>query len=112
MNGPSLFGGTNLERLVDNAAQMLGFHFDAAQQVVHLTSTGYYTVIDRVIYNPPTAVYIDGIQHELRLENEQTDTLQTYELRDLGWRVFRLKYQDLLTDPLNTVRQVLYGFGF
>jgi hypothetical protein len=111
MAGPSKFGGTNLERLADNAAKELGFEFDAAQQVVHLTSTGYYTVIDRILYSPPTAVYIDGIQHFMRLDNEQQDMIQVTELRDLGFRVFRLSYQDLLRDPLGTVRQVLYGVG-
>lgn len=108
---PSKFGGTTLERAVDNAAARLGFEFDAAQVTVPLLSTGYYTVIDRVMYSPLKAVYVDGPQHDLRLDRAQTDLLQDNELRDNGWMVIRLKYLDLTRDPIGTVRQVLYGVG-
>jgi hypothetical protein len=106
----SEFGGTDIERIADGAAHKLGFRFDAAQYVVQLMSNGSYTVIDRVIFNPLTAVYLDGIQHFLRDYSEQKDLIQDNELKSLGWIVVRIKYTEILTDPIAAIRRVRYGY--
>jgi very-short-patch-repair endonuclease len=105
---PSKFGGTTLERVVDNAAARLGFEFDQDQWIVQLPMTGSYTVIDRVRFHPRVAVYIDGIQHDLRADAEAQDFLQKLALEHLGWKVIRLNWKDLKRDPIGTVRGVLY----
>jgi very-short-patch-repair endonuclease len=105
---PSKFGGTTLERAVDNAAARLGFEFDQDQWIVQLPMTGSYTVIDRVRFNPRVAVYIDGIQHDLRADAEAQDFLQKLALEHLGWKVIRLNWKDIMRDPIGTVRGVLY----
>lgn len=106
----SEFGGTNIERLADGAAHKLGFAFDAAQYAVQLQTNGSYTVIDRVLFHPPTAVYLDGIQHDIREDAAAKDLVQKNELQSMGWTVVRISYLDILADPLQAVRRVLYGF--
>lgn len=108
---PSKFGGTTLERAADNAAAMLGFEFDAAQWVINLTISGTYTVVDRILFQPTPGIllYMDGIQHDLRLNAEQTDFLQTLELREMGYKVLRIKQKDMEADPLYEIRKVLFA---
>jgi hypothetical protein len=60
-------GATSLERIVAGAAREAGIVFSAAQVSIHLPWGGY-TRIDFVIASPRTAIYVDGIQHELRPE--------------------------------------------
>lgn len=105
---PSKFGGTTLERAVDNAAAMVGYEFDAAQWVVQLPMTGSYTVIDRVRFSPRVAVYIDGPQHDFRISAEAQDFLQKLDLEQQGWKVIRLNWKDIVRDPLSAARSVLY----
>ena len=105
---PSKFGGTTLERAVDNAAAMVGYEFDAAQWNVDLPMSGSYTVIDRVRFSPRVAVYIDGIQHDIRVDAEAKDFLQKLDLEHQGWKVIRLNWKDIVRDPLGAARSVLY----
>lgn len=107
---PSKFGGTTLERLVDNAAILAGFEFDAAQVVIQIPMNGSYTRVDRMLL-PNKLVYVDGKVHFLRLDAEQQDLIQKNALHDMGYLVYRLKYDALLRDPVGTVRTVLYGIG-
>jgi len=107
----SEFGGTSIERLADGAAHRLGFHFDAAQYYIPLMAFGPYTIVDRVIFHPPTAVYLDGIQHDIREDNKQKDLLQKNELESMNWIVVRLKWDRMLRDPLGEIRKVLYGLS-
>lgn len=108
--GMSKFGGTSLERLIDGAAAQLGFQFDYAQYYIPLTATGSYTIVDRVLVGRHTLVYLDGPQHEMRMDHEQTDLLQKFELESMGWTVVRLNWQDVLRDPIGAARRILWGF--
>ena len=107
---PSKFGGTDLERAVDNAAAELGYEFDGAQWYVQLPMSGSYTVIDRVRFHPLVAVYIDGIQHDLRSDAEAQDFIQKLGLEAEGWKVIRLHWKDIQRDPIGAARSVLYVF--
>ena len=106
---PSKWGGTTLERCIDNAAARLGYSFDAAQWVVNLTINGSYTVIDRVLFRPRTAVYIDGIEHDIRESADPKDLLQDMELRSEKWLVIRLNWKDIQRDPIGAARSVLFA---
>ncbi len=106
---PSKFGGTTLERAADNAAARLGFSFDAAQWVVPLTINGNYTVIDRVLWHPRTAVYMDGPQHQIRETADPKDMLQDMELRSEKWLVVRITLTEMMRDPIGSIRRVLYA---
>ena len=105
---PSKFGGTTLERAVDNAAAMVGYEFDGAQWNVQLPMSGSYTVIDRVRFRPRVAVYIDGPQHDFRIDAEAQDFIQKLDLEHQGWKVIRLNWKDVQRDPLGAARSVLY----
>lgn len=105
---PSKFGGTTLERAIDNAAARLGYEFDNAQWVQQLPINGSYTIIDRVRYTPKVAVYIDGPQHDLRTDAEAQDWIQKLGLEDLGWAVLRLNWKDIMRDPISEARKVLF----
>jgi very-short-patch-repair endonuclease len=105
---PSKFGGTDIERVMDNAAKRLGYEFEAAQWVVNLPMSGSYTVIDRVRFNPRVAVYIDGIQHDIRIDAEAKDFIQKIALEHLGWKVIRVHWKDIRRDPIGAARSVLY----
>jgi very-short-patch-repair endonuclease len=105
---PSKFGGTDIERVMDNAAKRLGYEFEAAQWVVNLPMSGSYTVIDRVRFNPRVAVYIDGIQHDIRIDAEAQDFIQKIALEHLGWKVIRVHWKDIKRDPIGAARSVLY----
>jgi very-short-patch-repair endonuclease len=105
---PSKFGGTDIERVMDNAAKRLGYEFEAAQWVVNLPMSGSYTVIDRVRFNPRVAVYIDGIQHDIRIDAEAKDFIQKIALEHLGWKVIRVHWKDIKRDPIGAARSVLY----
>jgi very-short-patch-repair endonuclease len=105
---PSKFGGTDIERVMDQAAALLGYEFEAAQYVVNLPMSGSYTVIDRVRFNPRVAVYIDGIQHDIRIDAEAQDFIQKLALEDLGWKVIRVHWKDIKRDPIGAARSVLY----
>jgi very-short-patch-repair endonuclease len=105
---PSKFGGTDIERVMDNAAKRLGYEFEAAQYVVNLPMSGSYTVIDRVRFNPRVAVYIDGIQHDIRIDAEAKDFIQKIALEHLGWKVIRVHWKDIKRDPIGAARSVLY----
>lgn len=105
----SKFGGTDLERACDNgAAELLHFEFDYAQFVLPIAANGSYTVVDRML-RPRTLVYIDGIQHYLRLDAEQQDLIQRIALEDMGYIVVRLGYVEIQTDITNALRRVLYA---
>jgi len=108
---PSKFGGTTLERAADNAAALLGFAFDAAQVKIDLTISGTYTVVDRMLFQPTPGVllYMDGIQHDLRLNAAQQDFIQALELREMGYKVLRIKQADMERDPLYEIRKVLFA---
>lgn len=106
---PSKFGGTTLERAADNAAKMLGWEFDAAQWVVDTVINGSYTVIDRVLFHPRTAVYLDGIQHQIREAADPQDMLQKLDLESQGWIVIRITEVEMRRDPLGSIQQVLYA---
>jgi very-short-patch-repair endonuclease len=105
---PSKFGGTDIERAMDNAAAELGYEFDGAQWIVQLGMTGSYTVIDRVRFHPRVAVYIDGIQHDIRIDAEAQDFLQKLALESEGWKVIRVHWKDIQRDPISAARSVLY----
>ncbi len=105
----SPFGGTKLEQLVDGAAAQIGIHFDAAQVTIYVAPAQKLTTIDRVIYSPLTAIYIDGFQHELRPEVQHRDGNIRENLRLMGYRVVSLGWRELIQDPLNEVRKVLYS---
>lgn len=105
---PSKWGGTDIERAMDNAAKRLGYEFDDAQVPVNLPMSGSYTVIDRVRYRPRTAVYIDGIQHDLRADAEAQDFIQKIALEGEGWKVIRVHWKDIMRDPIGAARSVLY----
>lgn len=105
---PSKFGGTDLERAIDNAAAELGYAFDGAQWYVQLPMSGSYTIIDRVRFRPLVAVYIDGIQHDLRADAEAQDFIQKIALEAEGWKVIRLHWRDIQRDPIGAARSVLY----
>lgn len=105
----SVFGGTTLEQLVDGAAAQIGLRFDAAQFTIWLSFGYEKTVADRMIYNPLTAVFIDGVQHDMRPETKQGDAVKREALRGMGYRVAELNWKDLLIDPIGTVRKVLYA---
>jgi very-short-patch-repair endonuclease len=105
---PSKFGGTDIERAMDNAAKRLGYEFDDAQVPVQLTMSGSYTVIDRVRYRPRVAFYIDGIQHDIRTDAESKDWIQKLDLEQQGWKVIRVHWTDIKRDPIGAARSVLY----
>ncbi len=109
LQGLSAFGGTTLEQLVDGAAAKIGIFFDEAQYVVWFDFGYEKTIIDRVILNPLTAIFIDGIQHDMRPETAQGDVVKREALRSMGWLVVVLNWKDLLIDPINTVRRVMYA---
>jgi very-short-patch-repair endonuclease len=99
---------TNLEKILDGAAQQLGRAWDGRQVTIQLLQ-GASTRIDRVLWRPRTAVYADGPVHEFRPELASRDRMEQVELEGLGWRVFRLNWRELLTDPVRTVARVFYG---
>jgi very-short-patch-repair endonuclease len=99
--------GTDLERIIRNAAKRLGFRFDAEQWLVQLVVNGSYTVIDFVTFNPKRAVYPQGWQHYERLESYQKDVLQDMELRDNGWFVFRPSYLEIYRDPMLVMQNII-----
>ena len=101
-------GNTQFEKAVDGCARSMGIFFDAYQYYVALGALES-SFIDFVIYNPPTAIYADGIQHELRPDVEQHDMVRRNELEGMGWRVVAIKERDFLTDPQGQVGQILYG---
>lgn len=104
----SRFGGTDIERAMDNAAAELGFAYDAAQFVVQLPMSGSYTVIDRVNFKPLVAIYLDGIQHDIRPDAEAQDFIQKIALEGEGWKVLRLNWRDIKRDPIGAARSTLY----
>lgn len=99
----SQFGGTQLERLVDGAAAEIGRAFDSAQKYIPLASWYEKTVADRWINNPPTSIFIDGMQHDLRTDTAQGDLLKRMQLEAMGIKVVSLHWSDLLRDPIGTV---------
>lgn len=101
-------GATSLERIVAGAAREAGIVFDAAQVTIHLPWGGY-TRIDFVIASPLTAIYVDGIQHELRPETAWRDKVIRQQLRSMGWRVAALSWRDIMQDPIAAVRQIVYA---
>jgi very-short-patch-repair endonuclease len=101
--------GSDLERIIRNAAKMQGFRFDAEQWVVQLVANGSYTVIDFVTFNPKRAVYPQGWQHYARLDSYQKDMIQDMELRDMGWLVFRPSYLEIYADPLAVINKIILG---
>jgi very-short-patch-repair endonuclease len=107
---PSKWGGTDIERVMDNAAKRLGYEFDGAQWVVNLPMTGSYTVIDRVRFRPRVAVYIDGIQHDIRIDAEAQDFLQKLDLEHQGWKVIRVHWKDIMRDPIGAARSVMFVY--
>lgn len=106
---PSKFGGTDLERVADNAAAELGFEFDEAQKYIPLAMSGSYTMVDRFLA-PNTLVYLDGVQHFLRLDAEQQDMIQKIALESMGYKVVRVTWQELQRDPTGAMLKVLYGY--
>jgi hypothetical protein len=106
---PSKFGGTTLERAADNAAARLGWEFDAAQWTVDTAINGSYTVIDRVLFHPRTAVYLDGPQHQIREAADPKDMLQKIDLESQGWIVVRITETEMQRDPLGSIQKVLYA---
>lgn len=102
----SEWGGTELEKLVDGAAKEMGIRFDAAQYFIPLSYGAEYTKVDRVIFSPPIAVFIDGYQHDLRPEIEQRDTMIGMELRGRGWQVIRLHWKALIISAQNEVAKI------
>jgi len=105
---PSKFGGTDLERAADNAAAELGYEFDYAQVIIPLEMTGSYTVVDR-LKSPRILVYMDGVQHSLRLDAEQQDWIQKIALESMHYTVLRIDYTEMLSDPIEAMRRVLYA---
>ncbi len=101
-------GASSLERVVAGAARELGITFDRAQVTVHLPWGGH-TRIDFVIYHPLTAVYVDGIQHELRPETEWRDKVIRQQLRSMGWRVAAIGWREIMNDPKQAVIKVLFA---
>lgn len=99
--------GTILERLLDGAAAEMGRAFDARQVTVRLAG-GASTRIDRVNWNPKTAIYADGIQHELREETAIRDRMEDAQLEAMGWRVVRLGWRELLADAVRAVSRVWF----
>lgn len=99
--------GTTLERIVDGAARRLGIRFNGYGVKLSLSVAGRRTVVDRVLLLPGRTVliYIDGPQHYLRPNQMQVDAMQTMELESYGYEVVRLKYQDLMDDPIGTLRR-------
>jgi very-short-patch-repair endonuclease len=95
---------------MDNAAAELGYAFDGAQWIVNLVINGSYTVIDRVRFHPRVAVYLDGIQHEIREAADPQDMLQQLDLENQGWIVVRVKDADIKRDPIGEARKVMYAF--
>lgn len=105
----SEFGGTTLEMLADGAAHAAGFRFDAAQVWIPLDYGGDSTVIDRVIYDPPIAVFLDGMVHDLRPATALGDRAKRGELRSKGWQVAELNWKDMLNDPIRTISSIWYA---
>lgn len=106
---PSKFGGTDLERVADGAAAELGFEFDEAQKYIPIAMNGSYTLVDRFLA-PNTLVYLDGVQHFLRLDAEQQDMIQKIALESMGYKVVRITWQELQRDPMGAVLKVLYAY--
>ena len=101
--------GTMLEKLVDGVAKELGIVWSAKQLDIPLTISGRLTRVDRVITQGSQIilVYIDGPQHTLREGQRQSDDMQNMELATMGFLVVRLAYDDLMSDPMGTVRRAL-----
>jgi very-short-patch-repair endonuclease len=53
-------------------------------------------------------VYIDGIQHDIRIDAEAQDFIQKLDLEHQGWKVIRVHWKDIMRDPLGAARSVLF----
>lgn len=101
-------GDTQFEKAVDGVARSMNIFFDAYQYYVPLTVLES-TRIDFVLWQPkPTAIYADGIQHELRPDTAEQDMVRRNELYGLGWEVVVITETEFLQDPQGAVSKILF----
>lgn len=105
-------GDTSLERIVEAAANERNIYFDDRQFYLDLGTGAEYTILDFVIFSPPTAIYVDGIQHEIRPDVKARDQQHDFWLESMGWNVIHLKQDKILADPLGYVSSMLIGVMF
>ncbi len=104
-------GQTQLEKMVSAAARQANIWFDEMdgreKKKVPLTIAGQWSIPDFSISHPPTLIYVDGPQHDLRLEREQKDVAETAELESMGYRVIRLNWREIMADPVGLLQRTL-----
>ena len=102
-------GNTALEKQVYAQAALMGILFDAAQYPIYLGGGFEKTVPDFMIFDPPTAIFVDGIQHELRPDTAQADLIKRQELETMGFKVIVLNWRGLIENAYAEVSKILYG---
>lgn len=107
----SEFGGNNFERAADGAAHVKKHRFSAAQYYHPIAINGNYTLIDRMVFSPLQAVYLDGPQHRMRPDNAAKDLLQEIQLIHDGFKVVRITDTEFMADPVGVIDRKINWLG-
>jgi very-short-patch-repair endonuclease len=107
----SEFGGNNFERAADGAAHVRRHRFDAAQYYHPISLDQSYTLIDRMVFHPLQAVYLDGPQHRMRPDNAAKDILQEIQLIHDGFKVVRITDTEFMNDPVGVIDRKINWMG-
>ncbi len=102
-------GKTTLEKFVAGYAKLMNIRFDAAQKWLPLTGGFEKTIADFWIDTPPTAIFVDGIQHELRPDIINADKIKRGELESQGIRVVALGWRQLIENPRDEIGKILWA---
>lgn len=100
-------GQMALERQVQQAAGELNIRFDEAQKYLPVSGGSEPTIADFWCNSPPQAIFVDGIQHELRDDLKQADLITRNQLRSMGIIVTVLSWRGLIENPRQEVGKIL-----
>ncbi len=104
---PDEEGQTELERQVWRVAGELNIRFDEAQKYLPVSGGYEATLADFWCASPPQAIFVDGIQHELRDDVKRADFIQRNQLRGMGIIVTALNWRGLIENPRQEVAKIL-----
>ncbi len=105
---PDEEGQAELKRRVWQAASELNIRFDEAQKYLPVSGSYERTIADFWCNSPPQAIFVDGIQHELRDDLKQADLIKRNQLRSMGIIVTVLSWRGLIENPRQEVAKILY----
>lgn len=104
---PGEQGQTELERQVWRVAGELNIRFDEAQKYLPVSGGYEATIADFWCNSPPQAIFVDGIQHELRDDVKQADLIKRNQLKSMGIIVTVLSWRGLIENPRQEAAKIL-----